>query len=109
MKLFFILFNLGVLSVKQVSRYRTRSTLTLLGVISGMFLFTTIETIQSSLQEATALTATDTTLVVYREIDSVQQPVDYPNTTKVKLPKFPACVPFLRFKLWSIIAAQAWM
>ena len=67
MKLIFILFNLGILSAKQVSRNRTRSILTLLGVISGMFLFTTIETIQYSLQEATASTAKDTTLVVYRE------------------------------------------
>jgi len=67
MKLIFILFNLGILSAKQVWRNRTRSILTLLGVISGMFLFTTIETIQSSLQEATASTAKDTTLVVYRE------------------------------------------
>ena len=67
MKLILILLNLGILSAKQVSRNRTRSILTLLGVISGMFLFTTIETIQSSLQEATASTAKDTTLVVYRE------------------------------------------
>jgi putative ABC transport system permease protein len=41
--------------------------MTLLGVASGMFLFTTVQTMQRSLDKATRLRASDTTLVVYRE------------------------------------------
>ncbi|BCX48457.1 ABC transporter permease containing MacB-like periplasmic core domain [Haloferula helveola] len=44
-----------------------RSLLTVLGVASGMFLFTAVETLQRSLARATEATAADTTLVVYRE------------------------------------------
>ncbi len=61
------LFNLGVLSAKQVARNRTRSTLTLLGVATGLFLFTVIETMQQSLRTATVSSAQDNTLIVYRE------------------------------------------
>ena len=67
MKLLFILLNLALLSCKQALRNRTRSFLTLLGVATGMFLFTTVETMQDSLQTATVSNADDTTLVVYRE------------------------------------------
>ena len=42
--------------------------LTLVGVATGMFLFTTIETMQDSLKEATVTNANDTTLVVYAKI-----------------------------------------
>ena len=59
--------NLLVLSGKQLVRYRLRSLLTLAGVAVGMFLFATVETLQSSLRRATRTTADDTTLVVYRE------------------------------------------
>ncbi len=59
--------NLLVLATKHVARNRTRSFLTLVGVATGMFLFTTIETMQDSLNEATVTNANDTTLVVYRE------------------------------------------
>ena len=59
--------NLLNLAAKHVARNRTRSILTWLGVATGMFLFTTIETMQQSLKEATIVTANDTTLVVYRE------------------------------------------
>jgi putative ABC transport system permease protein len=44
-----------------------RSVFTLLGVASGMFLFTAVETLQRSLARATQSTAADTILVVYRE------------------------------------------
>ena len=60
-------FNLFLLAAKYVARNRTRSLLTLIGVATGMFLFTTIETMQDSLKSATVVTANDTTLVVYRE------------------------------------------
>jgi putative ABC transport system permease protein len=55
------------LSIKQLVRHRLRTALTVLGVASGMFLFTSVETLQNSLGAATEETAADTTLVVYRE------------------------------------------
>ena len=61
------LFNLLGLAWLQLVRHRVRSLLTVLGVASGMFLFTSVETLQRSLAEATQTSADDTTLVVYRE------------------------------------------
>ena len=61
------LLNLLHLSWVQLTRHRVRSVLTMLGVTSGMFLFTSVETLQRSLARATETTAADTTLVVYRE------------------------------------------
>jgi putative ABC transport system permease protein len=62
-----VLFNLLKLSWLQLVRHRMRSLLTVFGVASGMFLFTTVETLKRSLAKATETTAADTTLVVYRE------------------------------------------
>ncbi|MGB1129150.1 MAG: ABC transporter permease [Haloferula sp.] len=59
--------NLLALAWKQLVRHRLRTGLTVLGVASGMFLFTAVETMQRSLSVATKTTAGDTTLVVYRE------------------------------------------
>jgi putative ABC transport system permease protein len=61
------MFNLLHLAWKQLVRHRLRTALTILGVASGMFLFTSVETLQHSLAAATEQTAADTTLVVYRE------------------------------------------
>lgn len=61
------LLNLFTLAAKQALRHRTRSLLTILGVAVGMFLFSSIETLQAALREATETSAGDTTLVVYRE------------------------------------------
>ena len=61
------LVHLIGLAWKQVSRHRIRSLLTIAGVAAGMFLFTAVETMQSSLRIATDSSADDTTLVVYRE------------------------------------------
>ncbi len=61
------LLNLLRLSWVQLVRHRVRSLLTVLGVASGMFLFTAVETLQRSLSAATESTAADTLLVVYRE------------------------------------------
>lgn len=55
------------LAAKQLLRHRLRTMLTVCGVASGMFLFTSVETLQDSLASATEETAADTTLVVYRE------------------------------------------
>jgi len=59
--------NLLRLSWTQLVRHRVRSLLTILGVASGMFLFTAVETLQRSLAKATEAGAADTTLVVYRQ------------------------------------------
>ena len=61
------LLHLATLAVKQVSRHRLRTALTLAGIASGIFLFTAVETMQASLRHATEASAGDTTLVVYRE------------------------------------------
>lgn len=62
-----ILFNLLHLAWLQLVRHRMRSLLTVLGVASGMSLFTSVEALQRSLAVATEMRAADTTLVVYRE------------------------------------------
>lgn len=61
------ILNLFSLAGKQALRHKTRSLLTILGVAVGMFLFSSVETMQAALGEATNTTAADTTLVVYRE------------------------------------------
>lgn len=61
------LLHLATLAAKQVTRHRLRTLLTLAGVACGIFLFTTVETMQASLRRATEAGAGDTTLVVYRE------------------------------------------
>lgn len=61
------IINLLKLAWLQLTRHRVRSALTILGVASGMFLFTAVETLQRSLGKATEETAADTTLVVYRQ------------------------------------------
>ena len=61
------IINLLRLSWTQLVRHRVRSLLTVLGVASGMFLFTAVETLQRSLAKATEASAADTTLVVYRQ------------------------------------------
>jgi putative ABC transport system permease protein len=59
--------NLLKLAWIQLIRHRMRSCLTILGIASGMFLFTAVETLQRSLAKATRASAADTTLVVYRQ------------------------------------------
>lgn len=59
--------ELTALAIKQLTRHRIRSLLTILGVAMAMFLFATVETMQRSLRQATESSADDTTLVVYRE------------------------------------------
>lgn len=62
-----MVLRLLALAVKQLSRHLARSLLTVAGVGTGMFLFTTIESTQQSLRQATVETASDTTLIVYRK------------------------------------------
>lgn len=55
------------LVVKQVTRHRVRSGLTLAGIAVAMFLFTTVQAMRAGVEKATGATAQDTTLVVYRK------------------------------------------
>jgi putative ABC transport system permease protein len=59
--------KLLILALKNITRYRLRSLLTMAGVAAGMFLFTAVETMQHSLAKVTQASADDTTLIVYRE------------------------------------------
>jgi len=59
--------KLLILALKNLTRNKLRSLLTVLGVAAGMFLYASVQTMQHSLAVATEGNATDTTLVVYRE------------------------------------------
>ncbi len=59
--------KLLILALKNLTRNRLRSLLTILGVAAGMFLYASVQTMQHSLSVATEGNANDTTLVVYRE------------------------------------------
>jgi putative ABC transport system permease protein len=55
------------LAAKQVLRHRVRSLLTVAGVGAGMFLYTSVQTMQHSLATVIEAGADDNTLIVYRE------------------------------------------
>jgi putative ABC transport system permease protein len=59
--------KIAVLALKNLTRHRLRSLLTVLGVAAGMFLYAAVQTMQHSLSVATEASAAETTLVVYRE------------------------------------------
>jgi putative ABC transport system permease protein len=67
--------------LKQVTRHRVRSLLTIVGIAIAMFLFTAVQAMNEGVTKATTATANDTTLVVYREDRycpaTSQLPVDY--------------------------------
>tara|TARA_R100000027_G_scaffold67481_1_gene66448 strand:+ start:5054 stop:6061 length:1008 start_codon:yes stop_codon:yes gene_type:complete len=58
---------LASIALKQITRYRVRSALTIAGVATGMFLYTAVQTMQHSLSVVTESGADDKTLIVYRE------------------------------------------
>lgn len=55
------------LILKQLTRHRVRTALTVAGVGVAMFLFVTVQALQEGVTRATEAAAGDTTLVVYRE------------------------------------------
>ena len=59
--------KLAILALKNLTRNRLRSLLTIFGVAAGMVLYASVQTMQYSLSVATQSSADDTTLVVYRE------------------------------------------
>ena len=58
---------LVALALKQTWRHPLRSALTVLGVATGMFLYTAVETAQHAVRDATAVRAGDEVLIVYRQ------------------------------------------
>jgi putative ABC transport system permease protein len=60
-------WDLTVLAAKQARRHPARTLLTVVGVAMGLFLFTVVQAMQQGLQEATARSAGDVRLVVFRE------------------------------------------
>ena len=52
---------------RQLLRHRVRSLLTLCGVLTAMFMFVTIQAMQTGVSQATEANADDTVLVVYRK------------------------------------------
>ncbi len=55
------------LVIRQLTRRRVRTLLTLTGVAMAMFLFTSVQAMQNGVQEATSVSSRETTLVVYRQ------------------------------------------
>ncbi len=55
------------LALKQVMRHRVHSLLTITGVGAGMFLFTSVQTMQHSLARVIRNSANDNVLIIYRE------------------------------------------
>lgn len=53
--------------LRQVTRHRVRTMLTVLGIAIAMFLFTAVQAMNDGVTRATQMQAGDTTLVVYRE------------------------------------------
>lgn len=53
--------------LKQVTRHRIRSLLTIAGIGIAMFLFTVVQAMQQGVTTATQASASDTSLVVYRK------------------------------------------
>lgn len=53
--------------IRQVTRRRVRSLLTIVGVAIAMFLFTAVQAMQRGVTAVTKASANDTTLVVYRK------------------------------------------
>lgn len=60
------LSDLALLAGRQMVRHRTRSLLTVLGVATGIFLYTAVQTVQAALAAAVDPQAADHHLVVFR-------------------------------------------
>jgi putative ABC transport system permease protein len=84
------------LILKQVTRQRTRTLLTIGGVAVAMFLFVAVQAMQAGVTEATQTTARDTTLVVYREnrfCPATSRLPEYYGDRMAKIPDVVSVVP----------------
>ncbi len=76
--------------LKQVTRHRVRSLLTIAGIAIAMFLFTTVQAMNRGVTEATRATANDTTLVVYREDRYCPATSELPQDYQRRIEEIPA-------------------
>ncbi len=84
---------------KQVWRHRTRSLLTVAGVAIAMFLFVAVQTLQQGVRKATAVTAADTTLVVYRENRFCPATSRLPENYQSRIAKVPGVASVMPMKV----------
>ncbi len=77
------------LVLKQVVRHRGRTLLTVVGVALAMFLFTAVQAMQRGVRTATAATADDTTLVVYRKDRFCPATSQLPQDYTAKIARIP--------------------
>lgn len=84
---------------KQVWRHRTRSLLTVAGVAIAMFLFVAVQTLQRGVRKATAVTAADTTLVVYRENRFCPATSRLPENYQSRIAKIPGVASVMPMKV----------
>src|SRR4051812_10761099 len=85
--------------LKQVWRHRTRSLLTVSGVAVAMFLFVAVQALQEGVHEATAVTAADTTLVVYRENRFCPATSKLPERYEDRIAKVPGVASVIPMKI----------
>jgi len=61
------IINLTKLAVKQILRHPVRSLLTIMGIMTGMILFTSVEIMNVGMKASTELSENDNELIVYRK------------------------------------------
>ena len=84
--------------LKQLARHRVRTALTLAGVGVAMFLFITVQALQSGVRRATQAAADDT-LVVYRENRFCPPPARLPEWYAERIRKVPGVASAIPIKI----------
>lgn len=84
---------------KQVWRHRTRSLLTVCGVAIAMFLFIAVQALQKGVHDATTLTASDQTLIVYRENRFCPATSRLPEFYSERIAKLPEVIEVVPMKI----------
>jgi putative ABC transport system permease protein len=87
------------LVLKQVSRHPMRTLLTVLGVATSMFLFTSIQALQQGVSDATRATGKETTLVVYRQNRFCPFSSRLPEWYAARIEKIPGVVSAVPMKI----------
>lgn len=91
--------SLFPLIVKQATRNRVRSLLTISGVAIAMFLFTSIQAMQTGVNAATTASADDTKLVVYRKDRFCPATSLLPQDYQSRIERIPGVVSALPIKV----------
>lgn len=87
------------LIVKQATRNRVRSLLTIAGVAIAMFLFTSIQAMQAGVTKATTASADETKLVVYRKDRFCPATSQLPQDYQSRIERIPGVVSALPIKV----------